>query len=325
MIFSKPFDELTFEDIKKLTDTNTAESLILDYKKEIIGDERSKKEILKDVSSMANSSGGYIIIGIEENKENGYPIKPFFGTNRIINNQKVEEWLEQIIRSNIQPNIIFRIKALPLPNNDEKCLVIINVHMVIYNGDNRYYIRHNTQSTPANYYEIEELFERRKKMEDRIDKFLIEKNYKDVNSNNFCQNELTKNLVDFDDFNKPAESSVIFLSIPEFFIEKVNFLSDEVRSFLNDSHHYNPPSMDPFFIPHDYRTTFKGRLYFKTHNLSPIKNKYIRFLHLNEDGFVEYGLSDIYMIPNDDKYTKKWFYRKKTLSFAKIIGFFWQF
>lgn len=321
MIFSKSFDEIKYEDVEKLIDSNITESLILDYKKEIIGDDRSKKEILKDISSMANSSGGYIIIGIDEDKESGYPVKPFYGTSRIINNQKVEEWLEQVIRSNIQPNINFRIKPIPFLNEDEKCLIIIYVpmslrspHMVTYNGDNRYYIRHNTQSTPAENYEIIELFERSKRMEDKIKKFFGEKNYLDKNSDNFCQNDLTKNLID-DYISKPAESVVVFISIPEFFEEKIDFLSDYIEKFL----------LNEYFIPPSKRATLEGRLFFKTYPSSETRDKYIRYLHLYKNGITEYGLSDIYKILQGNEMQNKWFYNKKFFSFAKIIGYFWEF
>lgn len=93
----------------------------------------------------------------------------------MINGQKVEECIEQIINSNVQPKIYFKIQPIPFENDPEKCIIVIYVpinirapHMVTYKGDNRYYrryfIRHQYQVLPAEEYEVRELLERSQRM-----------------------------------------------------------------------------------------------------------------------------------------------------------------
>jgi len=53
----------TLEDIQKLIENKIEESLTLEYKREL---SRNNKEIAKDISAFANTSGGVIIYGIEE-------------------------------------------------------------------------------------------------------------------------------------------------------------------------------------------------------------------------------------------------------------------
>ena len=321
MLFSKKFDEINIEDIDKLVELKTPESIILDYKREIQGDDKSKKEISKDVTAMANSQGGFIIIGIEE--QNGFPIKPYYGTSRIINNQKVEEWLEQVIRSNIQPPILFKIKIIPLNNND-KCLIIIYMllshrapHMVIYNNDNRYYIRHNTQVLPGEDNEIRELFERSKRMESKIRELLKIKKYLNKESDDFCNNEITENLINFRKPNEKAESVAVFLSIPEYLDEKIDFTKSDIKEWLKISNNYYPPSNEPFKLSNE-RSTFEGLLYYDN-SRTDREDKYIRYLHLYKSGIVEYGFSNFY------RKDKLEFPGRKFINFTMIIGLFWQF
>jgi predicted HTH transcriptional regulator len=86
-------------DLQMLIDDEIQESLTLDYKASasLAKDSRSRDELCKDVSAFANSAGGQIIYGIEE--ENGRPTKIDQGS------QITREWIEQVVDSNVQPRI----------------------------------------------------------------------------------------------------------------------------------------------------------------------------------------------------------------------------
>ena len=56
-MFTKPIDEITFEDVKSFCDV-WAEGVRVEYKKEI-------RHIPKIVSSFANTHGGIFLIGVE--------------------------------------------------------------------------------------------------------------------------------------------------------------------------------------------------------------------------------------------------------------------
>ena len=67
--FSKLLDEINETDLQELVSGKEAERKTLDYKRDRVGDKPSEhKEFLYDVSSFANTSGGYLFIGIDENE-----------------------------------------------------------------------------------------------------------------------------------------------------------------------------------------------------------------------------------------------------------------
>lgn len=65
-MFTVPLKDVRFEHIQKLLEDQVPESKILDYKKELPLLEQDKVEFLRDVSSFANTVGGYLIYGVEE-------------------------------------------------------------------------------------------------------------------------------------------------------------------------------------------------------------------------------------------------------------------
>jgi hypothetical protein len=135
--------------IKKLIDEKIVENIIYEYKKEV---DNNSKEIAKDISAMANSEGGYIFYGIEENND-GSPktIVPIEAT------QKVPERIEQIINTTIHPNLIVNIHDI---DYDNKKVFVVEIpkshqlHMVIKEHDNRYYKRTGRTNTPMEHSEI---------------------------------------------------------------------------------------------------------------------------------------------------------------------------
>jgi len=63
------FNSIYEKDIQSLYDNGVPEGLYHEYKLEIYGNsDKDKKELLKDISSFANSFGGHLFIGVEEKK-----------------------------------------------------------------------------------------------------------------------------------------------------------------------------------------------------------------------------------------------------------------
>jgi len=136
---NKSLEELNEGDIQGLVDRKEEESIILEFKKELTN---NSKEIAKDISSMSNSEGGFIIYGINED-ENGKASS----IGWISSTDNLEERLENIIATTIHPTPPFRIFPISNQEDDTKkiCLILIpksyNLHMVIKDRDNRYYKR----------------------------------------------------------------------------------------------------------------------------------------------------------------------------------------
>lgn len=106
-LIGKPLSQITLEDLRALVEDQVAESPILEYKETLPGtSDGDRKEFLADVSSFANASGGVIVYGIREKRdENGKPtglpeaIVGLTGTT----SSESEQRLGQMIRSGLDP------------------------------------------------------------------------------------------------------------------------------------------------------------------------------------------------------------------------------
>jgi hypothetical protein len=161
-LFKKPLSEVEFPDIQKLKDAKIEESAILDYKEQMITDDK----LVKHVTAFSNTRGGDLIFGIKESDRNesgsgGYPVD----IPGIIEDKINMERLEQIIISNIRPRIGVQFRKIYVPNSDRIILIIR-----IPEGQNRpyydmkshrYYKRYEYEAMPMDEFEIESLYQRR--------------------------------------------------------------------------------------------------------------------------------------------------------------------
>lgn len=159
-------EEYTEEDINSLIQNKAEESLNLEFKSSgSLGFEpNKKKELTKDISSFANSAGGIIIYGINENNHVAESLSFIDG------NVFTKEWIEQVINSNIHRKIE-GLLIIPgrFENNVSKTVYVIKIpesnqapHMA---GNNKYYKRYNFESVPMEEYEVRNLYNRLQKTE----------------------------------------------------------------------------------------------------------------------------------------------------------------
>jgi predicted HTH transcriptional regulator len=98
----RPVSDWEEKDIDDLCRGQIMESLTLEYKASgaLKNENHQKSELFKDVSAMANSSGGIIVYG---KKEKGHLPE---GTDDGLDPRQVtREWIENILTSNIHPKI----------------------------------------------------------------------------------------------------------------------------------------------------------------------------------------------------------------------------
>lgn len=154
-------ENYNIDDIIALIDNDAEESVHLDFKAagSLSKDDKKKAEIAKDVSAFANSDGGIIVYGIEEQEHKAHALSYIDG------NTYTKEWLEQVIQDNIQRRIE-GLKIFPIRDNGDitKSIYIVKIprssntpHM---SADKCYYKRNNFRSVKMEEYEVRDLFYR---------------------------------------------------------------------------------------------------------------------------------------------------------------------
>src|SRR5438067_7704752 len=91
-------------DLQRLVDEALEESLTLDYKASpaLSREGKAPDELCKDVTALANSAGGQLVYGIEEDKATKKPSRVDDG---VADPKITREWIEQILNSRVQPRL----------------------------------------------------------------------------------------------------------------------------------------------------------------------------------------------------------------------------
>ena len=219
-MFTKHVSQLTYSDIDDSVNVRKErEGYHLDFKGEIGKPDKAKKELAKDISAFANASGGFLIIGVDKKYQ-------IVGIENTIQNKSIDEWINQILNSNIDPQVFyFDPRIIPIPSS-EKVIVVIHIpestkkpHIVT--EWNSYYLRVNDSSKSANHSQVRDMFEISKRRSDEFNDFLFKKNLYDEDLPDFCQNKNSKQLLSEVPLkiNKPTPL-ILFSLIPKYPNEK---------------------------------------------------------------------------------------------------------
>lgn len=175
MIFrGKRLSSLQEQDLQRLVDDQVQERDSVEYKRDIYGNsDEDKREMLKDITSMANHRGGYIVIGIEAADE-GLPIDVIG-----IEPDNHVERIRNSCLNNIDKRIVgLDVEDISLSNN--RVVIVISIpesvnapHMVTYKGLNQFWKRHGRQKEKMTTHEIGEAFDKRLSNLNRLDRFLL--------------------------------------------------------------------------------------------------------------------------------------------------------
>jgi hypothetical protein len=158
------------EYLQNLINNRIEENLHLDYKASGALAKQNDKttEVSKDVSAMANSDGGIIVYGINEDENEKHLPK---GISPIKRKEFSREWLEQIINDKIQPRIE-GIQIYPIPIDQENDVYIVEIpksNTAHQAADKKYYKRFNFLSTAMYDYEIRDILNRAKNPQIKLD------------------------------------------------------------------------------------------------------------------------------------------------------------
>ncbi len=251
--------------LQKLIDDQIEESPNLEYKRELSSD---NKEIAKDISSFANTNGGIIIYGIEEEDHKPKKLFPL--------EEGLKEKIENIIIDYLNPKL--SVKIVPIdctgPTGGQYYIVYIlksseGPHMIVGKKDYRYYKKCNFSSTPMEDYEIREK---------------IEKNLK--NKNDALSKIRSRAVFFFDNFEQQKSTKyirLICMPIPilNFELDNIDFKQYKKRKYL----------MNGLLEKHDFSNIKKGKmceyglLKSRNDNISDYQKNY---LYIDEEGYLEY-------------------------------------
>ena len=157
MIFSKPIESITYEDVKNYIAQNERESVNLDYKEDFPGN------LEKAICAFANTYGGVVLIGVKD--LDGYPVSTSEGIDF---KDGFVERITQISTANIFPPLVPEVQVA---TNDGKSFVIVRVphgKEAPYTVKHKYpYVRTGSVSMPedlATYERLEWLRKQREQM-----------------------------------------------------------------------------------------------------------------------------------------------------------------
>lgn len=163
--------------IQALIDSEVAESLTLEYKRELpTGQSEQKKEFLFDIAAMANATGGDIVYGIVDRKGNDKQstgIADRVAGMKIANLQTDTARLSQLIRDGIAPRLT-GVTMHEVSHSDGDVLVIRvprswnRPHMVTIDGTNKFFGRVATGRYPMSVEEIGRVFSEQGELAERI-------------------------------------------------------------------------------------------------------------------------------------------------------------
>ena len=175
MIFrGKKLTDLQEQDLQRLRNDQVQERDTVEYKRDMYGNsDADKREMLKDIASMANHRGGYLLIGIDEDDE-GVPTN----VAGIESGNHVERITSSCL-DNIDKRIVgLGIKDIQLSNG--RVVIAASIpeslnapHMITHQGVNQFWKRHGRQKIKMTIDEIGEAFDRRLSNLNRLERFLF--------------------------------------------------------------------------------------------------------------------------------------------------------
>jgi hypothetical protein len=154
----KPIDKITEDELEALVKNQIPEGKTIDYKRDV---NDKYKEFAKDVTSFANTIGGDIVFGIED--DNGMP-KQLIGLPGINAEQEItkfHQWMQAGIEPKV-PGVVIRPVELPQVGG---IAIIVRVpkswaapHMVTAQDDYRFWWRHDKGKLMMSVSQVRDAF-----------------------------------------------------------------------------------------------------------------------------------------------------------------------
>jgi predicted HTH transcriptional regulator len=175
----KPLETITERDLQQMVTQREQESQTLEYKREPFKrNDEETREMLRDITSIANAFGGDLLIGIDEDA-NGAALQ-------LIGIKNPEEESQRIISSCLS-NIAERMDGLRTHTvllQDGSFVLILRIprslrspHMVTFRGLNQFWIRHDRQKSPMSIHEIKDTCLKIEGLMEKLERFLAKRRH----------------------------------------------------------------------------------------------------------------------------------------------------
>jgi hypothetical protein len=185
MTFFKPFDQIAKVDIDTLVSSQAAEGRELDYKEQLPGNTLDeKREYLYDLTSFANTSGGLLIFGIQEQRDaNNNPTGvPAAAQGLVaINADKEIQRLESFQLTGVERRVP-SVRIRPIEGFPKGPVILVQVpkswaapHIVTLGGIHRFYARGERGKYLMDWHQIRSSFLFSESIAERIRNFRYER------------------------------------------------------------------------------------------------------------------------------------------------------
>lgn len=291
-IFEKNIKEINEEDLHYLLEYEVIEDRQLEYKGTLEpNSDRWKGKFLKVTSSFANTSGGLLICGI--NEENGVPRD--FNLLNIDDFDSLRIILQDIIRSRSEPIIPnLEIEKVEI-NGEDKHILLIKVgkswngpHRVKLNGKREFFVRIDGKSTPMDIFELRNAFNLSETLIDKI--------------KTFKQNRISEILTNSTPLplEKGAKFILHIVPLNSFSINRYN-----ATVSLSTISQFLIPICSSIHSIMDRKYTLEGYLKYER----PEENKTNSYVHLYRNGILEAVSTNI--LDNGNKRITRTFHEKE--------------
>lgn len=161
-------------DLKALIATPVMEGDTIEYKAELLLDsDTARRKFLAGIAAFANGSGGEIIYGMKAKSGLPLQLQPLsdFDPDQTLLR------IRDLIRTGIQPPVVgYELHPVVLSAGGHALVIRIRkswagAHMVTYNGDNRFYVRHGGGRRMLDIAEIRSAFVLPENIRDKIELF----------------------------------------------------------------------------------------------------------------------------------------------------------
>jgi hypothetical protein len=170
------WDDISVETLRSLVESKVPESERLDYKREVYG-KGDNREIAKDISALANTQGGHLVLGISDTE--GEPTG-IIGLDGIDPDAEIRR-MDDVLRTSVQPSIA-GVRFKPIRDGERLAAIVVRVpkswrapHQVVANSTYRFYGRRTRSNAPLDVDALRSLFTLSDTISDRLRRFREER------------------------------------------------------------------------------------------------------------------------------------------------------